>query len=87
MQKRTGAKSRNEELSDSADEEYETDGEDDVRHNRLQKAKRLDDSDDNSDDNNEVSCASVRNLWQFLVVLSPVSLQMLSFEASVYGIS
>ena len=50
LQKRKAAKSRDEDLSDSADEDYETDGEEDLKRNRLQKAKRLADSDDNSSD-------------------------------------
>ena len=47
-------------MSDSADEDYETDGEEDLKRNRLQKAKRLADSDDNSSDD-EV-CSTVNTL-------------------------
>ena len=50
MMQRTKAGARPQDYSsDSADEEYETDGEDDMRRNRLQKAKRLADSDSDAD--------------------------------------
>jgi len=46
------------ELSDSAEEDYETDGEEDLKRKRLQKAKRLADSDDNSSSAEQVPSTS-----------------------------
>ena len=66
MMQRTKAGARPQDYSsDSADEEYETDGEDDMWRNRLQKAKRLADSDSDADS----AAAEVRTKRQHFVYM------------------